>query len=387
MKFDFETVVDRSTAGSMKWKGAMRKLQRPLTIPPLSTADMEFVCCPSIEKSIIEALTNKGVMGYTLQPDGYNEAVIKWLKEEHGYQAKEEWILQTFGIVQALYTAIESFSEVGDGVLIQPPVYHQFQKTIENTKRVCIENNLIYKDGRYFMDFEDLEKKAKQAKIMILCSPHNPVGRVWDKEDLERVQKICNENNVIMIADEIHFDFIAKGYHHTCYGTLEESNMILCTSPSKTFNLAGLNISNIVIPNEELRNRFKQQLNCWGLHYQNYFGFYATMGAYSDEGKAWKNELNEVIADNFKTIKEFFNTNYPQMRVVELEATYLVWIDMSCLNMKGSDLEKMLMEKGEIFIEDGSKFDGNGEGFIRINIACPKSVLLEVLNRFKKTLG
>lgn len=387
MKFDFETVVDRSTTGSLKWRNAINTLKRPLEIPPLSTADMEFVCCPSIEKTMMEALRNNGVMGYTSCPNGFIESVVNWLKVEHEYDAKPEWILQTHGVVHAIYTAINCLTNEGDEIIIQTPVYHQFKMAINNTKRTCIENPLVYQDGKYTMDFDDLAKKAKTAKMLILCSPHNPIGRVWTKEELEKLHEICDENNLFVIADEIHFDFIAQGHKHICYGNLENSKMMLCTSPSKTFNLAGLNISNIIIPDQEIREKYQNYLRVSGNGFQTYFGYYATMGAYSDEGREWKNELNEVIQENYLLIKNFFETNYPEMHVVDLQATYLVWIDMRCLGLTGAQLKQQLIEKGELFIDEGSSFGDNGEGFIRINIACPKSVLLKVLEHFKRALG
>lgn len=384
MDFDFTTVVNRKDTGSIKWNNAQNKTKQDLLFAPLSVADMEFVCCPSVKKEILNALNDTCVMGYTSNPKGYEEAVIKWMKEEHNLDIEKEWIIQTYGVIQALYQAINCFTEEGDGIIIQTPVYHQFKLAIENTNRKCVDNPLKIENDNYIIDFDDLRTKAKQAKMLILCSPHNPVGRIWTIEELETVRDICEENNLIVIADEIHFDFELKRKHNS-FLRMYPNRVILCTSPSKTFNLAGLNFANIIIENSELRQQYKNQLDRQGIHFQNYFGYYATMGAYSHEGKLWKDSCNQVIIENYKYLKTYFANNFPLVNVYELEGTYLSWIDMNGLGLSEDELVKIL-EDSKIFIDAGSKFGENGTGFIRINLACPQSVLEIALDQMKKAL-
>ncbi|MEG0077815.1 MalY/PatB family protein [Anaerorhabdus sp.] len=385
MKYDFNTVVNRTGTGSLKWKNAEKILNKPCTIPPLSTADMEFVACPSVVSQIEEAMHHQGVFGYTSCPDGYTKTVVNWLKEEHQFDCDEAWILQTFGVIQAIHHIVNCFTSVGDDIIIQTPVYHQFKKIINHTQRNCVENALRIVGGRYEMDFDDLEQKAKSAKMLILCSPHNPIGRVWTIEELKRVQEIAEKNNLLVVADEIHFDFILDG-KHTVFANLMKDNVILCTSPSKTFNLAGLNLANIIIPNQGIKKKLEEHLENEDVHYQTYFGYHACMGAYSNEGRVWKNELTQVIQNNFDVFKKFIEESLPTCTLFHLEGTYLAWLDCNGLGYSEDILIEML-NKEEIFVDRGSTFGHNGTGFIRINLACPTSVIFEVIGRFKKCFG
>lgn len=384
MKYDFETIVNRSKTGSLKWSSAEKQLGKACTIPPLSTADMEFVACPSVEKALIKAITNQCVFGYTGQPGGYSDVVIDWLKKEHTADIEPEWIFQTSGVIQAIHHIVTCFTNEGDGIIVQTPVYHQFMNIINHTNRTILENPLNIVDGKYCMDYKDLEEKAKQAKMILLCSPHNPVGRVWNYEELLKIKDIAIKNNLIIVADEIHFDF-THGKKHTVFTTLDKDHTILCTSPSKTFNLAGLNFANIIIPNKEIREKLQKHMDNEDIHMQTYFGYYATMGAYSDSGSEWKNELNETIENNFVLVKAFFNEKYPTCYVSPLEGTYLAWIDLSSLGYKENEILDKLVSK-EIFVDKGSSFGTNGECFIRMNLACPTVIIKEVLKRFETCL-
>lgn len=385
MKYDFETRVNRSGTGSLKWKNAEKSLNKPCTIPPLSTADMEFIMCPSVVESIQNAISNQGIFGYTSCPKGYTDVVVNWLKNEHDTVIKEEWILQTYGVIQAIHHIVNCFTKENDGIIIQTPVYHQFKKIIVHTHRTCVENHLKIVEGRYVMDFDDLEEKAKHAKMMILCSPHNPIGRVWSKEELQRIKDIVVKYDLILVADEIHFDFIHKG-KHTVFTELLQDQLILCTSPSKTFNLAGLNLANIIIPNEKIKQALEQHLDENDVHYQTYFGYYACMGAYSKQGSEWKNELNQVIQSNFELLKTFCEKSLPTCFLSDLEGTYLAWLDLNSLGLSEDEIIERL-NKNEIFVDKGSTFGQNGVGYIRINLACPTSVILEVINRFETSFA
>ena len=384
MTFDFTTVVNRKDTGSIKWNNAQNKAKQDLLFAPLSVADMEFVCCPSIRSALMNALNETCVMGYTTNPKGYEDTVIKWMKEEHNLEIEKEWIIQTYGVIQALYQAINCFTKEGDGVIIQTPVYHQFKLAIENTNRKCVDNPLKIENDNYVMDFEDLRIKAKEAKMLILCSPHNPVGRIWTTEELKKIKEIAQQNDLIVIADEIHFDFELARKHRS-FLELLPNKTILCTSPSKTFNLAGLNFANIIIADDKIRELYKNHMDKQGIHFQNYFGYYATMGAYSDEGKKWKDECNQVIIENDKYLRTFFNNNFPHCKVYELEGTYLSWINMNSLGLDEAKLIEKL-EVASVFVDAGSRFGDNGAGFIRINLACPQSILANALIQLKEAL-
>ena len=291
------------------------------------------------------------------------------------------------GVVFALAMAVQALTRPGEGVLIQPPVYHPFSASVENNGRKLVENPLIYKDGKYEMDFEDFENKIRDnaVKLFILCSPHNPVGRVWKKEELMRVGEICQKYGVIVVSDEIHCDFTFEGHEHTVYASLGEafaSHAIICTAPSKTFNIAGLQASNIFIPNPEIRSAVKQAMTAAGYSSLNQMGIYAAQAAYT-YGRPWLEALKKYLAENVSLVREFLKREMPEVRLVEPEGTYLIWLDFSGLGFSDDELNKRIQERAGLWLNRGTMFGAEGAGFQRVNIACPKKILKEALERLK----
>ena len=300
-----------------------------------------------------------------------------------------EWIVESPGVVVAFFSAIKALSKPGDGVIIMTPVYYPFYSAIERNDRILVKNSLIEKDLKYFIDFDDLEKKARDPrnKILLFCSPHNPVSRVWTLDELERVGKICLENNVLIISDEIHFDIIMPGFKHTIFATVSErlaNNIVVCTAPSKTFNLAGMQTSNIIIPNQKIRDKFIEELESNGMHLLNALGYKTCEIAYS-ECESWLDELIKIVYDNHLLLKEFINNNIPGIKVFDLEGTYLQWLDFNELGLDKYELEKLL-NKFELFFDEGYMFGDEASGFERINLACPTNALISALNRLKKVV-
>lgn len=387
MKYDFTTVVSRKNTGAMKWDEIATSTGEKPDVIPLSVADMEFKACPEIVEGIKEA-ADKGIFGYTYCPPGYMDAVVGWMKDMHQWDIKPEWVEQTWGVVLALYNAIRAFTNEGDGVLIQTPVYYPFFSAIRDNKRRVVENPLKVVDGKYVMDYEDLEEKAKDAKLMILCSPHNPAGRVWSKEELDKLGEICLKNHVMVISDEIHSDIIMPGYHHTVFASVNPEfadHCMVCTSPSKTFNLAGLNLANIIIKNPDLMKQYKKTCLESATDYNSFFGYAACKAGYT-KGREWLKEMIETVYDNYKYLVQFMQENYPQTKVYDLEGTYLAWVDVRSFGMEAKELETFMTDKAWLFLDQGYLFGKQGEGFVRFNLACPKTVLQEALLRMKKAL-
>lgn len=386
--YDFENYISRRGKGSMKWErmyDIVRNL--PEDIIPLSVADMEFKCAPEIIEGIKEVLTELPVLGYSVPTPSYYNAVLKWMKERHSWTVEKEWIIPETGVIPALFTSVHAYTEPGDGVLIMTPVYYPFYNAVSRTNRKLVTSSLFINDGRYEIDFKDFEKKAKEnsTKLFILCSPHNPVGRVWEKEELEKIAKICLDNNVIIVSDEIHFDLIMPGYHHHVLSTLSEEiamNTIVCTAPSKTFNLAGMHTCNIVIQNEGLRKKYQDELLSQGHMGLNILGIKACELAYT-KADAWYEGLLRQLNENKEYVESFMKENIPEIKVLNLEGTYLQWWDCRELKMTKETLEKFMQEEAQLFLDEGHIFGTEGDGFERINLACPKHVLESGMNRLK----
>ncbi len=382
MKYDFTSIPDRSGCGSAKWNGAKNA---SVDAVPLSVADMEFPAPPAVRKALAR-LAEEQILGYTDPTEEYFSAVCGWMKRRHNFDIKKEWLVQTPGVVTALGILLEAVTRPGDGIIILTPVYYPFDMAVLAKSRSFIYSELILKDGKYGIDFEDLEKKAKlpSAKAIIFCNPHNPIGRVWTKDELRRVADICNSNGVFIIDDEIHNDLIMPGFTHTVMAALDEktkNNIAVCTAPSKTFNLAGLQCSNIIIPNERARAKAKASMMISMLSHLNIFAYEACKTAYN-ECEDWLEELLTVIASNAKYVERFMAENFPEIKVFPLEGTYLQWLDMRALGMTHVELRQML-EDADIFLDWGEMFGDAGRGFQRINLACAKSTLEKTMLRFK----
>jgi len=385
MKYDFETYRSRRNIESMKWDELG---EQPEDVVPLSVADMELLSPPEIIEEL-KKTAEFGMWGYTWWGERYGKAVQKWLSERHGWDIDPKWIVQTNGVVQGLYAAVRTFSQPGDGVAVLTPVYYPFYRAILKNGRRVVDIPLKLEKGRYEIDFGAFEEKIKEARIFLLCSPHNPVGRVWTEEELRRMGDICLKHNVLVVSDEIHFDIIMPGQRHVSYPTLGEKyaqNCLMCCAASKTFSLAALCVANIIIPNEKLREAFDNEVNISGCYTYSIFGIRALEMGYERCGE-WVDQLNEHIWGNYLYLKDFMAKHFPKVWVADLEGTYLCWMDFRSFGMPGEELAKALREKAGLFLDDGYIFGEPGDGFERINLACPRKVLEEALERLDRAFG
>jgi cystathionine beta-lyase len=401
MKYNFDVEVDRRNSNSVKWE-FMQSGKDLLTfehtqrffgddrILPMWVADMDFKC----PQPVVDALTARaqhGIYGYSAPTQEFYRSVVQWMQRRHGWEISPEWICITPGVVPALNMLVRAFVSYGDRVLIQPPVYYPFYGAIENNNAELALNPLVYRDGRYRMDFKCLEVSCSdpKVKLAILCNPHNPVGRVWTREELTQFGEICIDNNVLVVSDEIHGDLIYKGHTFTPFANVSEvfaRNSATCTSPSKTFNLAGLQTSCIVIPNHDLRSRFERILQSNGLFGIGTFGVVALQAAY-DHGEEWLVQLLEYIEGNLDYLEQYVAEHIPQLTVVRPEGTYLVWLDCRRLQLGKWELKRFMLEEARVYLDEGFIFGPEGEGFERINIACPRAVLVEALDRIRQAVG
>lgn len=386
MKYDFVSVPDRSRCGSSKWDvvpgASVEKV-------PLSTADMEFPSAPQIGERLKE-LIDTTILGYTSETDAYYEAVCSWMKRRHHFDVDKEWIVTTPGVVFALAMLVEALSEPGDSVIIMNPVYYPFDLSIAAQGRSIVYNPLKLENGRYEIDFADLEEKASrpECKLLMFCSPHNPVGRVWSREELEKVVEICAAHDVFIIDDEIHNDLIMPGYQHTVLATVsEQAKQIcaVCTAPSKTFNLAGVQCSNIIIPNPVARGKAQICKLMTMTKHLNVFAYTACQAAYN-ECEDWLEELIPVIDGNARYVTEFMAKHFPEVKVFPLEGTYLQWLDFRGLGMTHKELEQLMKEDAGLYLDEGSMFGQVGRGFERINLACSRVTLEKSMARFKAAM-
>lgn len=383
MKYDFTSIPDRRGCGSNKWNGA--KNASPEFVP-LSVADMEFYPAPQIV-SAIKKTAETSVLGYTSPTDEYYDAVISWMKRRHDFDVKKEWIINTPGVVDALGVLIQATTKAGDGVIVLTPVYYPFDMAVLAKSRKIVYSELIDNNGRYEIDYADLEQKCKKAKALLFCNPHNPVGRVWTKDELKKVADICCRNGVFIIDDEIHHDIIMPGYEHTVMSNVGDfvlDNIAICTAPSKTFNLAGLQCSNIIIPNSKVRAKASA---CSLLNMQmslNIFAYPSCIAAYN-ECEDWLEELLTVVHENAMLVENFMAEHFPEVKVYTLEGTYLQWLDMRGLEMTHVELKEMLEGAG-LYLDNGEMFGPRGRGFQRINLACAKVTIEKALNRFKNAV-
>ncbi|MDD4413793.1 MAG: pyridoxal phosphate-dependent aminotransferase [Oscillospiraceae bacterium] len=384
MRYDFNEMIPRRGTNSYKWDSSP-----DAEVLPMWVADMDFrTASPIIEA--LERRASQGIFGYTKVPETYYNAVINWFGRKHGFEIEQEWILFTSGVVPALSAVIKALTKPGDKVIVQGPVYNCFFSSIRNDECEMVSNDLIYQDGKYTIDFNDLETKAADptVKIMLLCSPHNPVGRVWTRKELERIGEICYRNNVIVVSDEIHCDLLYPGHVHIPFASLGGeflNRSVTLTAPSKTFNLAGIQIANIIAADADIRQKINKALNVNEVCEINVFAIEALIAAYN-EGEDWLEQLKVYLYDNFKYLKEFFAEHFPNIAVLPLEATYLVWVDCRSLGQSSTEIRKLL-EQGKLWINEGTLYGKAGEGFIRFNIACPRKRLSAGLNIFKNIFG
>lgn len=390
MKYDFETLISRKNQGSYKWEQMYEWNPNVADdVVPLSVADMEIKTAPEIVEGLKNFLDN-AILGYTGQYPDFINAVKNWCEKQYGYTFEKSWLINTPGVVNAFYGAVNAFTEKGDGVIIFKPVYYPFSMAINENERELINCPLIEKNGFYTIDFEKFDELSKnpKVKLLIFCNPHNPVGRVWTKEELTKVTEICLKNNVIIVSDEIHCDLIMPGHKFTSMMTIKngiEDKLITCFAPSKTFNLAGLATSNIIVPNEELRKKYFATLSVMKNTQVNILGYKACEIAYN-KCENWLKELIQVLDKNQKLVKNFFEEKFPKIKAPLIEGTYLMWLDFRALNLSNEDLEKFMHLEAEFFTDEGYIFGEEGNGFERVNLAAPTHVIEKALVRLEEAL-
>lgn len=380
MKYNFDELIERRGTGCVKWDESLND------VIPLWVADMDFAVAPAILEAIRQRAKHP-VFGYTFVQDDYYESVISWFKRRHGWAIQREWMLYTTGVVPAMSCAIKALTMPGEKVLILSPVYNCFFSSIRNNGCEVLENQLVRKNNSFEIDWNDFEIKCADEKttVFLLCNPHNPTGRVWTKEELEQMRDICHQHHVRIISDEIHCELIMPGYHFCPMGIID-SEAIILNSPSKSFNIAGLQISNIICQDAEIRRRIDRAININEVCDVNPFAPIAVKAAYN-ESEEWIDELNQYLWQNYQTLDLFFSEELPQCKVCKLEGTYLVWIDVSALGIPVEQLCERLLNKGKVWVNPGTMYGTeSGKGYIRINLACPRNRLIEGLKRIKATI-
>ncbi|MBS7149904.1 MAG: pyridoxal phosphate-dependent aminotransferase [Prevotella sp.] len=379
MKYDFDKTIDRRATNSYKWDSA------PEGVLPMWVADMDFRTAPAIIDALQKRVAH-GIFGYTHVPDAYYDAVTSWFSRRHGWDIDREWIIYTSGVVPAVSAVIKAMTVPGDKVIVQTPVYNCFFSSIRNNGCEIVSNPLRRTADTYEMDFDALERCAAdpRAKVMLLCNPHNPAGRVWTPDELTRLGNICLRNGVTVVADEIHCELVYQGFKYTPFASLSDAFLhrsVTCLSPSKAFNIAGLQIANIVAFDNDLRSRIDKAININEVCDVNPFGVAATIAAYN-EGEEWLNQLVDYLHGNYEAMAEFCRRELPEFPITRLEGTYLVWMDCSSLGMPSDALEHALLDDARLWLNAGTMYGAEGEGYMRWNIACPRSVMLDGLNRF-----
>ena len=371
-KYDFESAIDRHGTNSLKWDLFDDDL-------PMWVADMDFRVAPKIQEAISRRAEHP-VYGYAIVPDELFEAYIDWWDRRYDFQMSREDMAYAMGVMPSISSMIRCLTDVGDEILIQSPVYHVFFYVIEDNNRKVLENELIFENGEYRIDFCDLEDKLSKVKMMILCNPHNPIGKIWSREDLDRIADLCQKHDVILISDEIHCDLTDPGIKYNPCRPLD--NVITCMSPSKSFNVAGFQSSIVHTKNKGLLERIKAQMHIDNSDSCNVFATAAVIAAYN-ESEDWLEELKEVIYDNKQTVKDYLSNELPVIKLVECEATYLLWLDCSTLNVSSKVLSEFLRQNQGLFLSAGADFGECGDGFLRMNVACPQELLMEGLSRLK----
>ena len=386
--YDFDKIIERRGTSSLKYDFALRR-GRPADVLPFWVADMDFPVADEILATLTERVRH-GIFGYTETAEEYFQAVAGWYSQNFNWQVTEAELTKTPGVVFALAMCVQAFTRPGEGVLINQPVYYPFSEVIADNGRRIVNVPLRRENGRYTLDFAAIEAAIVQSKarLYLLCSPHNPVGRVWTKKELLELGNICLKHDVTVVSDEIHSDFVWSGSRHTVFAALGEEyaqNSVICTAPSKTFNLAGLQVSNIFIKNKELRRRFRQAVNAAGYSQLNAMGLAACQSAYT-YGRSWLTQARRYIYDNLLFTKKYLDEQLPQISAYIPEGTYLMWLDCSRLKMSGSEREKWLWHEAKLWLDSGSIFGPEGDAFERINVACPRATLQQGLERLRQAV-
>lgn len=383
MKYDFDKVVPRRGTNSYKWD-----LVKQDDVIPLWVADMDFAVAPPIQEALRKRMEHP-VFGYTLVPDSYYEAVINWFCRRHNWHIEKDWILYTSGVVPAVSCAIKAFTLPGEKVLLQTPAYNCFFSSIRNQGCEVLENELVREGDTYRIDFDDFDRKCADEKttVFLLCNPHNPCGRVWTKKELQRMADICRKHHVKVISDEIHCEIIMPGCHFTPFALVDEDNGVTLNSPSKNFNIAGLQIANIICKNEEWRRRIDRVINIYEVCDVNPFGVIALQAAYNECGD-WIDEMNQYVWGNYQYLKRFVLDELPQIQVIRMEGTYLAWLDIMCYELSSDEATQQLLHEGRVFVSSGTLYGKKaGEGYLRLNLACPRETLKQGLVRLGRVLG
>jgi cystathionine beta-lyase len=384
-KYNFDKPISRRRTGSYKWDAV------PEDTLPLWVADMDFKVAPAIERAVTERAQH-GVFGYTKIDDSYYDAIISWFSRRHQWTIERDWIIYTTGVVPAISCTIKALTLPGEKVLLQTPVYNCFFSSIRNQGCEVVESPLVRSGDSYVIDWEDFEAKCTDEKttVFLLCNPHNPVGRVWTRDELARMGEICAKHHVRVISDEIHCELVMPGYTFTPFASVNElnqNNSITLNSPSKSFNIAGLQIANIICKDDEVRRRIDRVVNIYEVCDVNPFGPVGLKAAYN-ESEDWLDELNLYIHDNYKCLKAYFAEHLPRVGVIRLEGTYLAWLDMRDYGMTSKELTQRLLKDGKVFVSSGTLYgEREGEGYLRVNLACPRETLQEGLERIAKILG
>ena len=383
-KYDFDTVVPRRGTNSYKWDTPEQE-----GVLPMWVADMDFRAAPCIVEALRRRVSH-GVFGYTRVPAAYYDAVTDWFARRHGWRIDPHWILYTTGVVPALSAVIKALTVPGDRVIVQTPAYNCFYSSIRNDGCEMSANRLVYRDNRYTVDFDALERRAADpaVKLMLLCNPHNPAGRVWTPEELRRIGDICLRRDILVVADEIHCELVMPGFRYTPFASLSEEfarRSVTCASPSKAFNLAGVQVANIFAADAGLRERIARSLEINETGMISPFAIEALTAAYTD-GAEWLDALNGYLWENYLFLRDYFARHLPQFPVLPLEGTYLVWADCRAAGLSSDTLTRRLLDEGRLHVNSGSMYGAAGEGFIRLNIACPRKLLAEGLDRLKRVL-
>lgn len=377
MTTNFDEIIDRRNTSCLKYDFAAER-GYPTNIDPFWVADMDFRAPQPVIDEIVRRAQH-GIFGYTNPKDDYRQTLLDWFRTYHDWTPSSQSLILTPGVVFALCMAVRAFTKPGEAVLIQQPVYYPFTESIRDNGRELVNSPLILKDGHYTIDFDDFERKIQdhQVRLFLLCSPHNPAGRVWTKAELLQMASICARHDVLIAADEIHHEFIRPGFHHTVLASLSPSiaeHVITCTAPSKTFNLAGLQLSNIFIENTALRRKFRQEVTAAGYSQPNALGLFAAQAAYA-HGREWLTELLAYLEGNYQFTRQFLQRKLPHVKLIEPEGTYLLWLDFSYYGLSDETLDETIIHKANLWLDSGHIFGPAGSGFQRLNIACPRSIL------------
>ncbi len=388
MTYNFDEIIERRDTDSLKYDFAAKR-GMPDGLLPLWVADMDFRTPPCVIDALMEKSAH-GIFGYSESREDYFKVLQGWFSRRFDWQVHPDWLVKTPGVVFAVCAAIRALTQSGDAVLIQQPVYYPFTESVEANRRKLVVNELVYDGSGYQIDFEDFEQKIKEdnVKLFILCNPHNPVGRVWTRDELIRMGDICVANGVTVISDEIHADFIYPGHAHAVFANLKpefETITVTCTAPTKTFNLAGLQVSNIFVANRTLRHRIRQEMNRCGYSQINVMGLVACKAAYQ-KGEDWLEALKGYLEDNLKYLRAYLQKHIPEIKLVEPQGTYLVWLDCKALTLSDKALDELIVSRAKLWLDAGTMFGQGGSGFQRINIACPRSVLKQALKQLERAV-